>query len=698
MRKNKKEKLAPNKSSFVILLARIFLLVWVFIVLQNYLKSFRNIATTPLWWLVSVTTGNEAPGLFHALGMHLINISFGVFFLLSALGWGKTILAKFPESDFSFFYAAGTGFGILIFLALLVGYAGFFQALPLGLFALAGIILFFYQRKKIKFQFPQKDTYLLIFFGILVLSLAGSLTPSTYYDSLVYHLSVPKRWLLAGRIFPIKYVTESYYPMNSEILFSYALAIPKYTASAKIINFIFFILTLGLIYELSFKLTKDKKFSYLASFIYGTTPFVILQTWRTGNELSQAFWELLAVCAFFEWSRKKEKKFLAFSGIFAGLALGTKHPATIMLFVFSLSFWIALFIQKRKLSAILKNYTFFLLFALAISSPWYLRNLFLTGNPLFPQFSGIISQFTATQRNDKPLTTDFPPVTNLKKIATGVWNVTMGKIESGHTGPFYLIFLPVIFFFRKKTFFQKFLFFYVVLYGLMWLTVGGQYFRRFIPALPVVSIFLALSVYNFLNFKRKNLIHIFCFAGMLYSLKLAAFFLKSGQDPWGFLLGKQSRIEYINTSRSTHPKLGGKLIDWANKNLPENATVLFLSEARPLYLNRNYIWSEVHEQTPLVEWCNTLKNADKVFEKFKKEKITHIFFSLPEHMRIAKSYNLYYFSEDGKKCFDEFWKKYVRFLHREDYSFLYEVLPEEQAALKPTPPNFILNPPKISGK
>ncbi|MEA2082340.1 MAG: hypothetical protein U9O97_06335 [Elusimicrobiota bacterium] len=630
--------------------------------------------------------GAPVPNIFLVCIHHILTFAAGAAVVTAGYGFGKFLFQKFLKNFTpanAFLYHFGFGQGALIFFMLLFGYLGLLYENVVYGIVLTGIILCFQTKNKIqlsgwnagKFSFFEK-TLLYIFIFASAVSLMGALTPETYFDSLVYHLSIPRWWLQHHKISVIPYVNQSYYPLNMETLFAAALSLSN-SSAAKIINWFFAVANCVLIYETTFLLTRKRAVSIFSAMIYYTTPLLMIQTWQTGNEIGQGMWEILMVFNLLIYLKNSKSVYLALAGAAMGLSLGAKHPATITLFSVSAAFWLWNFLQKKlPFKIILKKYTLFLAFTVITASPWYLKTFITTGNPLFPQFAGKISDFRGDLRdNFNNVTTDQPAITQPKKIATAFWDVTMGKYQSSFPGSVYLTLLILIFLKKPLNNNAKFLLLFLIPYCFLWITVGGCYLRRFLPGLTSASVLLGtyFSIFNNSRNDLKKPLRAILAALFIFNVYSCLVMLAVGKGAFNFLLAREDKYTYIRQPRMTHPKYGGEVFRYINAKLPAEAGILFVAETRPFFAARPFMWgTAVMGKNPVVELANDSTNGDELYAKLQERGISHIFFSLSEHVRL-KGYNMFYWTKKGKKVFGNFWKHHIALEYRSDYSYLYRL-------------------------
>jgi len=87
--------------------------------------------------------------------------------------------------------------------------------------------------------------------------------------------------------------------------------------------------------------------------------------------------------------------------------------------------------------------------------------------------------------------------------------------------------------------------------------------------------------------------------------------------------------------------------------LPDSARVYILGNEQVFGFPKRFVYSSVHDDTPLVIWANESSSADQLLEKLKSEKLTHILINAPESVRL-KNYKLYEWTPAGRRVFIDF--------------------------------------------
>ena len=257
------------------------------------------------------------------------------------------------------------------------------------------------------------DFYLkisLILFIIVLIIAVGILSwvPPVSRDALTHHLAVPKLYLQHGGVYEIPSMEFSYYPMNLDFLY----IIPLYFGNdiaPKYIHFLFALLTAGLLYGY-IKKRIGKLWGLCGAALYLSLPIVVKLSITVYVDLGLVFFSTAALIYLFKWIENQfQSKLLILSGIFCGLALGTKYNGLIVLFLIAASVPFIYISQTKKTVPGVEHPgkrqstrlqfkalgfgALFCLMALLVFSPWMVRNYIWQSNPVYPLYN---SRFNPT--------------------------------------------------------------------------------------------------------------------------------------------------------------------------------------------------------------------------------------------------------------------------------------------------------------
>ncbi|MHC4458201.1 MAG: ArnT family glycosyltransferase [Planctomycetota bacterium] len=248
---------------------------------------------------------------------------------------------------------------------------------------------------------------IILFVAILILSWV----PPVSRDALTHHLALPKLYLAHGGIYEIPTISFSYYPMNLDLLYLIALYFGSDIAP-KFIHFSFALLCVGLIYGY-LKRRLNTLWGLVGALMFLSLPVIVKLSITAYVDLGLIFFSTASLIFFMRWIEEQYQiKYLILSAIFCGLALGTKYNG---LLVFMLLALFVPFVYSRKQSytgaadssrhgnkslytttRTLGYTALFILISLLIYSPWFIRNMVWTHNPVYPLYK---SRFTPQEKN-----------------------------------------------------------------------------------------------------------------------------------------------------------------------------------------------------------------------------------------------------------------------------------------------------------
>ncbi|GAB4483599.1 MAG: hypothetical protein OHK0031_07040 [Anaerolineales bacterium] len=368
--------------------------------------------------------------------------------LTLAGGLGERILPAAPPSAMRAALTAGLGLGLLGLTTFGVGIflgAGAIFSLSILLAAalLAGRKSLLWLRN---FQAPNPLLPLPPFLRLLAILLLlppflTALAPPLAFDALVYHLTLPQLAAQSGHIAYTPDVMFAGMPQLSESLYLLALSLTGTPAAV----FLGFLLGLLGIFALSAftaeRLSPRAGQGALMALLAGET-LVSELAWGYVDWNAFFFGALLFI-SLAEWQTTRAPRWLGLAGVFGGLALSVKYTAGVILPGALL--FLALqrgFSWREKMLNMLR----LSLPAALVLSPWLLRNLAWTGNPLYPLLfpAGAMSapRLMAFQ--------GAPPWRGWADVLILPWQATMLGIEdkegfSASIGPLLLIFSAAAF-------------------------------------------------------------------------------------------------------------------------------------------------------------------------------------------------------------------------------------------------------------
>jgi 4-amino-4-deoxy-L-arabinose transferase-like glycosyltransferase len=258
--------------------------------------------------------------------------------------------------------------------------------------------------------FEKMLTGLIVF--VFLITLISCLAPPTKFDTLVYHLTLPKYYLQEGKITYIPWLIFWGMPQVVEMLATWSIALGG-PETAIVLGWMIGVITVIGLYGL-IRRYFGKRAGWVSiaallsgfttaqslSWGYGGWMNILLGTgflacflgwWRGGKE--EIHFDL-------PWAKGNEKRYLVLAGVYAGLAFGVKYPSgTLLLIGISL-----ILIRKKGYREKIRDVFVFWGVAFLVLSPWLVKNILATGNPLYPFIfpSGAMDAFRLARYQNPP--------------------------------------------------------------------------------------------------------------------------------------------------------------------------------------------------------------------------------------------------------------------------------------------------------
>ncbi|MCB9098298.1 MAG: hypothetical protein H6632_02075 [Anaerolineales bacterium] len=596
-----------------------------------------------------------------AVGRTLLDLLVAIWLCAISLGLGAWLLNLLSRDgldlDEIVILGTGLGFGLFGLFVFGLGMVGLFHPLvaytvtvALSLAAAPQLWRLFRRSRIWQFIDPPPRLVVIYLTTIGLLALSVALLPPTDWDGLFYHLTAPKRYLEAGRIVSGIDVPHFSFPSLMEMLFAWAMLL-RGDIAAKLLHFSFVLLLTGLVYMTARRFLGPKS-AWPAVVILASMPMLGTLAGWAYNDLALAFYQLAslyAVLCFLQLAKSGQRSavsgrqlsIIALSAIFAGLAMGLKYTSFVTPVVVGLLLlWNALPTTPYGLRPMFHALALFLLFcliALLVASPWYLRNWFFTGNPVYPFLYGLFGgafwdNFRAEWYAAAGTGIGWQPSTLLGLP----WLLTLGVRDAnywdGRTGPLLLLFLPLVIgwtLFRRDNRPAVFnaLLFYVAAHfafwtlGVIWSKALWQS-RLLLPGLvglaPITGwVWSELPRLDTPQFSFSRFVNI----AVVLTLTLTAIdvgLLTMKIDPLPYLIGQESRDSYLTRQLGAYYATMQQI----NTDLPPGSTIVFLWEPRSYYCQLDCRPDSILDTFPhLVDQYHT---ADAIAQSWHEAGVTNV--------------------------------------------------------------------------
>jgi hypothetical protein len=527
--------------------------------------------------------------------------------------------------------SVGLGFGLLGMAMLVLALAGVLSQL---LMAVAGMMLVVLTRRavwpRLISDFRQMAAVhiprpLLIFLlASIALALLSALAPPTAWDALVYHLTIPQRALLAGRLLPFgDIIPHEDFPMLMSSLYLLAMLV-RGDIAAQCIHFIFGLMTLVLI-ALAARQYSTRAAVPVALAIAVSIPIVLLLSSWAYSDIALTFYTLAAVYTYHRWLDERTPGFLIVSGLMAGFALGLKYTS----FLLPLGLGAMVLYDARPSRA--HALKVFALACAAAAAPWYLKNWWFTGNPIYPfvfggpQWDDLRALWYA--RPGTGIGLDFSALLTLPIVTT--LGYRDANFIDGRIGPLILLLLPLLLIRRPARAFRPRFDRYLALFALYYLVwvagvVASQALwqsRLLLPALvllipPLAQAVIQLADYDLpafslLRLTKMVIAMVLGFALVTQTMEFIKF------NPLAYIVGAETRQQFTLRQTGTHAAAME-----AVGQLPVNARVQFLWESR------SYLAQRAVRADPLLDalphLVATTGSVEESVRRLKSEGFTHV--------------------------------------------------------------------------
>jgi hypothetical protein len=217
---------------------------------------------------------------------------------------------------------------------------------------------------------------------VAVVAVLGAHMPDYGWDAFTYHLALPERYLFENRIVVSPLFPHSAMPLTVEMLYTLLLAVDPGPA-AKLLHAELGGLAAAVAAALAAR--HSWRAGALAVVVLFADP---LFNWELGvaySDLAATLFALLAFAALQERLAGGGGAALRLCGIFAGACVATRYTAAAIPLAVVGVLWLARAPLRQKL----RDTAVIAVLAVLVLSPWLLRNLALTGNPVAPALQGL---------------------------------------------------------------------------------------------------------------------------------------------------------------------------------------------------------------------------------------------------------------------------------------------------------------------
>jgi len=550
-----------------------------------------------------------------------------------------------------FLIGATAGLGGISLLVLLLGLAGALQSglwiALLGLFAVLGVIrvrILLGQREPEVVEDSKASHWSwMVLVPFLVLALLAASNPPGFiwaeeghgYDVLEYHLQIPKEYLQAGRIAYVPHNVYANFPMNVEMLYLLAMIVHNHIidlgTTANMIHLLLGALAVYAVWVIGREWSP--RAGQIGAIALATVGWLGYLSGLAYVEHGMLFFGATASGALLKATahpgHAASRRWLALSGACSGLACGCKYTAAALI---ALPLAVALILSGggpwRKKGLDLSVY----LVTTGIAfSPWLVKNALMTGNPVFPLANRLFdgrplgwSEEEAERWNRGHTMAESDR--SLGHRLNALWRHVPADHEQ-RFGPAIILLGFAGLLARRLGRLDALLFTILVIQVLVWMFATHLYARFTVPMLIPLSVLAGRAVLGSPGVHRVWIVGGILLVGAGWNFVFAARLHAregTGGAPASLIYdGALPGVEYYSA---------------VNHDLPANANVLMIGDARAFYMQRALDYCVIFNSSPFVEIVEKTNNTGDVLQALRDRKYTHILVHWHEIARLRRTY------------------------------------------------------------
>ena len=517
--------------------------------------------------------------------------------------------------------------------------------------------------------------------GVMLLLIAIiALAPSITHDTMVYHLGVPRQYILAHRIVAIPYNLFSNTFLNMEMLYTGALLIDDFILA----NLIHYILGVGVVAFLYSFARKNfgASVAAVATLMLFFNPTFLNELPLAWVDIGMTFYFTLAMYCLWKWNDGAGDRWLVLACVFAGIFAGMKYTSIYGLVSIGAMIAAVSLGTKRRVYTVVRNLGLYGLVVTLFVAPYLIKNYVITGNPVYPVAYGI---FGGRWLLDEQVARMLVYVDShgmgrdwLHMLALP-WNITIhGAVGFDNFDavitPLWLIFLPALALTRPNPPLVKRAALACAVYFLAWaaFTHITRYTMPMFPLLSLVcaSVIVSLGEKGGSRDLRRVMKYGSIFLCGLVWFSFSYFYPMRVPGEFGPVLwGEQTRDAFL---AEKVPNYG--VFKYINENLPADARLVFFWDNRDYFCERPKIGDSVIEAPTMIELAHRAGSAEAFHRKLVDDGYTHVMYNALFHAKfpthtISDADRTRY--QADLKIFKRFLKRHCDLLYEQNLAGVY---------------------------
>jgi len=459
------------------------------------------------------------------------------------------------------------------------------------------------------------------------------------YDVLEYHLAVPKVWTQAGGIYFLSNNVYSNFPLAGEMLWMWMMGLrgdpieAAFMAQFVNVGFVALFVAAAWLVGRGF----SHRSGVVAGVLAGCTPWLVYLGAIAYVEPGMLALGMCALAAILRIRQDPDraKRWSVLAGLLAGLACGFKYTAVPMI---AAPWAVLLLVESGWSRRAFERVVLFVLAALAAFSPWVIRNVLNTGNPVFPLAGSVFGAKPGVWDDELQVRWEHAhsrasDAFSRNPTLAGLWRRTLGDARVG----FVAVFLAAATCVRRPDRRTWGLAVVLVLQWAVWLS-GTHLFARFAVVLLMPLIAMAARAgEGGARGAWRGVVAALVVIGAGVNLYRVGGLYYDHTRPGPM---RHALDAYGRTAWFTEGLWPGAAHFGAVNALPEGSRVMLVGEARTYYLRRPCDYAVVFNHHPLAMAARKDPSGPALMAWLRCRGVTHLLVHWAEIGRLQATYGM----------------------------------------------------------
>ena len=482
---------------------------------------------------------------------------------------------------------------------------------------------------------------LLVIVPFAIYLLLGSLSPPTDFDVREYHLQGPKEWFQQGRISYLRHNVYTSFPFLSEMLPLTAMVLVgdwwEGALAGQAVLACFQLLTACVVFAICTR-WLSASVAWLATLIYLTTPWTLRISLIAYAEGALTFYLISsAMVAFWLIEQSGHRYRLSFlTGLLGGSAMASKYTGLVSVIAPTalIICWGLLRRSKKdqagshgensrrgRLQSLIPVMGCFATGVMLMIAPWLLRNLYDTGNPVYPLGYSIFGGSEwSSEMNARWVPAHSSREHSLALLPRHFLDVAVYNMWTSSL--LFALSIPAMLLIRRVRVVRAS--FLLIVWGFAtWWALTHRIDRFWIPLIPLLSITAACTWLLHSSGLWRGFLAVLVTAGTSYNVYFCTL----------ALVGFHAGLMDLNTAKKLTIRSD---IQTLNSTLPSTAKVLMVGDAEVFDATFPLVYNTVFDDNIFEEWTvdssdnatplrdRSMLSADEIRRILKSNQITHI--------------------------------------------------------------------------